>query len=400
MVKKLLVVYKMIHHKIFTGFRRILSRVQLRRRIRENIVNILILKVWAVTGEEILSKQQLTIIYIGGEKHKNFLAELAFGNSYKEDYIGETWLWRIFKTVRARGHACSLMVAEVPKSSLVFFGRKKCFYIPFWVRGKLNTSVDTSSLVKNESLKSDLRRIKRNKLHFEVTNEVIQFHNFYHNMYLPYITKSHGNRALIMKYDLVERFFGECDLLLVKKERENIAGILIAYTYTKNRARLWCLGVKDGNSDYIKDGAIGAILYFSLLHLKEKGYKKVGVGGSRAFLKDGVLRYKKKWGQKIVGTHKTGFLIKPLSKTPAVEGFFLNNPFIYVHKNQRNGAVFVEGGQPFSKEDFQKFYKDYYLNGMSKLFIYRFGQGRSGSCEIVPPEFSDRITMCSAESLF
>ncbi len=393
--------YKMIHHKIPTFFRHILSRIQLRRRIRENTVNILKLKVWAIAGEEILSKEQLTIIYIGDEKHKNFLAELAFGNSYKEDYIGKTWLWRIFKIVKAREHACSLMVAEVPKSSLVLFGRKKCFYIPFWVRGKLNTSVDTSSLVKNESLKSDLRRIKKNKLHFEVTNEVTQFDNFYHNMYLPYITKSHGNKALIMKYDLVKRFFGECDLLLVKKNKEHIAGILIAYTYRKNRARLWCLGVKDGNSDYIKVGAIGAILYFSLLYLKEKGYKKVGAGGSRAFLKDGVLRYKKKWGQKIIGAHnKVGFLIKPLSKTAAVEGFFLNNPFIYMHKNRLFGAIFAEAGQPIPKEDFQKFYKDYYLNGMSKLFIYRFGESGSGTQEIVPSEFDDKITICSAESLF
>ena len=403
MLKKLLVMYKMIHHKILVGLRRLLLRVQLRARIRENIVNVLRLKVWAITGEEILSKQQFNIVYIGGEKHKNFLAELAFGNSYKEDYIGRTWLWRIFKTVRARGHACSLMVAEVPKSSLMLFGRKKCFYVPFWIQGQLNTSIDTSPHIKNESLKSDLRRITRNKLHFELTNESAQFDNFYHNMYLPYITKSHGNSAIIMEYDFVKKFFRDCELLLIKKEKEYIAGMLIAYNYTKKQARLWCLGVKDGNSDYIKDGAIGAILYFSLLHLKEKGYKRVRVGGSRAFLKDGVLRYKKKWGQKIVCTDKIGFLIKPLkplSKTPAVKGFLSNNPFIYVHKNRFNSAVFVEAAQSFSKEDFEKFYKNYYQTGISKLFIYRFEQGHSRSCEIVPAEFSDKITVCSAESLF
>jgi hypothetical protein len=398
-LKKLLVMYKMIHHRIPAGFHRILVRVQLRRRIRD-IVNILILNVWVITGEEILSKQKLNIIYIGSEKNKNFLAKLAFGNSYKEDHIGKTWLWRIFKTVKARGHACSLMVAEVPKSSLVLFGKKKCFYIPFWVRGELNTSVDTSPLIKNESLKSDLRRIRRNKLHFELTDELSQFHNFYYNMYLPHTTKAHSDRALIVKYDFMKRFFRDCDLLLIKKDTEYIAGVLIAYGYRRNRARLWSLGVKDGNSDHIKDGAIGGIYYFSLLHLKEKGYKRVSVGASRAFLKDGVLRYKKKWGQKIVSTHKTGFLIKPLSKTAAVEGFFLNNPFIYVNKNRRNGAIFAEAGRSFSKEDFQKFYKDYCLNGMSKLFIYRFEESSGRTQEIVPSEFDDRITICSAESLF
>ncbi|MHC4189753.1 MAG: hypothetical protein ACYSUB_08820, partial [Planctomycetota bacterium] len=118
--------YKMIHNKIPAGVRRVLSRVKLITRIWR-ILNILILNVWVITGEEILSKQKLAIIYIGSETHKNFLAKLAFGNSYKEDYIGKTWLWRIFKTVKAKGHACSLMVAEAPKSSLVLFGKKKCF---------------------------------------------------------------------------------------------------------------------------------------------------------------------------------------------------------------------------------------------------------------------------------
>ncbi|MHC4806120.1 MAG: hypothetical protein ACYTBX_07630, partial [Planctomycetota bacterium] len=336
--------------------------------------------------------------YIGSETHKNFLAKLAFGNSYKEDYIGKTWLWRIFKTVKTRAHACSLMVAEAPKSSLVLFGKKKCFYIPLWVTGEVDISADVSSLIRNESLKSDLRRIKRNKLHFELTNEPAQFDNFYYNMYLPHITKVHGNKAVIIKYDFMKREFRNCDLLLIKKEKEYIAGVLLAYT--KNGARLWSLGVKDGNSDYIKDGAIGAIYYFSVLHLKEKGYKKVNFGASRAFLKDGVLWYKKKWDQNIVGTHKIGFLIKPLSKTVAVKGFFLNNPFIYAHNNRFNSAVFVEAAQSFSEKDFQRFYKDYYLNGVSKLFIYRFEQGHSRSREIVPPEFSDGITICSVESLF
>ena len=388
----------MTHHKIPAGVRRILLRVELIRRIWE-ILNILILNVWVITGKEILSKQKLTIIYIGSEKHKNFLTKLAFDNSYKEDYIGKTWLWRIFKTVKARGHACSLMVAEAPKSSLVLFGKKKCFYVPFWVTGEVDISADISSLIRNKrSLKSDLGRIKKNNLHFELTNEPAQFDNFYHNIYLPYITKRFGNRAVIVTYDFMKREFRNCDLLLVKKEKEYISGILLAYT--KNGARLWSLGVKDGNSDYIKDGAIGAIFYFSILHLKEKGYKKVDFGGSRAFLKDGVLWSKKKRGQKIVGTHKIGFLIKPLSKTPAVEGFFLNNPFIYVHENRFNGAIFAEAGRSFSKEDFQRFYKDYYLNGMSKLFIYRFGESGSRTQEIVPPEFSDRVTIRSAETLF
>ena len=63
-----------------------------------------------------------------------------------------------------------------------------------------------------------------------------------------------------------------------------------------------------------------------------------------------------------------------------------------------NAAIFVETDQSFSKTDFEKVYKDYYLPGISKLSIYRFGDCRMR--EIVPSEFSDRMTICSAESLF
>jgi len=286
----------------------------------------------------------------------------------------------------------------MPKAFRILFKKRKCFYVPCWIYGEIDISVDDSSLIKSKSLKSDLRKIRKNKLHFELTNELSQFHNFYYNMYLPYITKCHGNRAVIVIYDSMEKEFKNCDLLFVKKGKEYIAGALIAYT--KNRAHLRFLGVKEGNSDYVKEGAIGALYYFPVHYLKEKGYKRLRLGGTRAFLKDGVLWYKKKWGLQIIDTHQMGFLIKPLSKTVGAKGFFLNNPFIYMDKTRVNGAIFVESNQSFSKEDFRKMYKSYYLPGISKLFIYRFGKGDSKIREVVPSEFSDKMTICSAESLF
>lgn len=383
---------KMIYHT--TCFRCIFLPFKLMFRL----VNVLRCDLWLIKGEEITSKQKLAIIYAGSEKNKNFLIALAFDAYYKENYIGKIWLWAIFKTVKKKYPECSLMVTEVPNVFRILFEKKKCFYIPCWILGEVDISVDTSSLIKNRSLKSDISRIRRNKLHLELTNELPKLHNFYYNMYLPYITKAHGNRAIIMKYDYMKKEFINCDLLLIKKEKEYIAGSLLAYT--KNEARLWSLGVKDGNSDYVKDGAIGATYYFAVHHLKAKGYKRVNLGASRAFLNDGVLQYKKKWGIQIVDRSKKSFLIKPLSKTEGIKGFFLNNPFIYIDKKGFNGAIFVETDQSFSKTDFEQIYKDYYLPGISKLFIYQFGEGNSRMREIVPPEFSDRMTICSAESVF
>ena len=95
-----------------------------------------------------------------------------------------------------------------------------------------------------------------------------------------------------------------------------------------------------------------------------------------------------------------GLIIKPLSRADGVKGFFINNPFIYEDKTGLNGAIFVPGNRSLSKEDFAKIYKDYYVKGLSKLVVYRFGEVNSKTPVAVPEEFSDRITMCTVESMF
>ena len=236
----------------------------------------------------------------------------------------------------------------------------------------MDGEVDAFSPIKCDSLQTDLRRIKKNKLSFEVTNELNQFHNFYYNMHLPYITEAFGNRAVIFSYDFMKREFGKHglynDLFLIKKEEEYIAGMLMVYS--KKGIYLHPLGVKDGNFDYVKDGAIGALFYFPLMYSKAKGYKKVNFGLTRAFLKDGVFQLKKKRGMQIVGISNKGFALKPLSMSAAVKGFFLNNPFLYMDEMGFNGAVFIDNDQSLSEGNFERIYKDYYLSGMCKLFIY------------------------------
>jgi hypothetical protein len=221
-------------------------------------------------------------------------------------------------------------------------------------------------------------------------------------MYVPYITKAYGNRSEMITYDFVKREFKErglfTDLLLIKKEKEYVAGMLLGFK--NNIAGLLYLGVKDGNLDYIQDGVMGALYYFSVCYLEGKGYTRIGFGDSKPFLRDGVLRFKRKWDLRIYNKGIMGLIIKPLSRTDGVNGFFINNPFVYEDKTGLNGAIFMPGDRSLSKEDFAKIYKDYYLKGLSKLVIYRFGEVNSKTPSVVPQEFSDRITMCKVESIF
>ena len=362
------------------------------------LVKMLKLKLWIIKGIEVHSKGELIIFYAGTEENKNFILKLAFNNSYKEKYIGQCWLWNYTQKIKKSEYNSSLSVCEVPHAFRKLFGKKNCIYVPCWIDG----DIDISSSIKTDSIKTDMRRIKKNKLNYEVTNELNQFDYFYHQMYVPYITKTFGSMAVISNYDFLRSNFRKRGLyrklLLIKKNNEFIAGTLLGFT--KNKTRLSHIGVKNGDRYYVKEGAIGALFYFPIIYSKEKGFERMSFGLARTFLNDGVLQFKKKRGMHITDTTKMYFRIITLSGSISVKGFFLNNPFIYMNNKKLNGAIFIENNHVLNYKYFERIYKDYFLKGISKLVIYHFGNLDNNTIEIVPREFSENIKICSADSLF
>jgi len=397
-IRKILAMGKRFYDKTPASYRWILSPL----KSIHTLSNVFRPKVWIVTGIEILSRQKLTIVFAGHEVNKNYLIQLAFNSSCRDFYVGRKWLWEIRGIAEEKGNDCSLLIAEVPNSFRILSRKVKSFFVPSWLSGEIDISRDVSSLVKNESLRSDIRKTKKNELSFEVSNDLSKLRSFYYNMYLPYVYKVHGNRSVIPSYDYVQSKFrrrsSSNTLLLLKKEEEYIAGTVLLCE--KNRSTCWFIGIKDGNLDYVRDGAPGALYYFSICYSANRGLNKFNFGGSRPFLKDGILRYKKKWDQKISNRQEMGFLLKILSESDGVKGFLMNNPFIYEDNTGLNGAIFFEGNESLSETVFEKIYKNYYINGLSRLVIYRFDESENETADIVPPEYSCKMSVCSSWEVF
>jgi len=388
---------KKIYHKFPTCLRWFFWPVKLACKF----VNISKLDIWILSGEEITSHQKLSIIYAGTEVHRNCFTKMAYDSSFSENYLGTVWIWKIFKAVRERGHNCSLMVVAVDGPFCTLFRSRTCFNIPFWVSSLTNISVDSSLLTGNRSINSDITKIRNNRLSFEITHVRSQFDNFYYNMYRPYVAQRHGDGAIIAEYDFMKNEFKNNELLLIKKGNEYIAGALLVYK--KRQCRPAYMGVKGANLDYVKDGAVGAIFYYAIHRFKEKGYKEADLGGSRAFLKDGVLHYKKRRGASRISYSpwQSGiFFVQPLTNTPGLKAFLVNNPFIFVDKGKINGAMFVDSDHSFSREELEKIYNEYYFDGMSQLLIYQFGGNGFGIQKILPLDFSEKIRLRSAVHLF
>src|SRR3990172_1918419 len=88
--------------------------------------------VWIISTEESM-KGPLSMLYIGHEINKNYLARLAFDGSYRETYIGRMWLWTLVRIIKKESQGCFLMVLEVNKALYrLFLSNKSCF-IPLWL---------------------------------------------------------------------------------------------------------------------------------------------------------------------------------------------------------------------------------------------------------------------------
>lgn len=326
---------------------------------------------WLISGEEINSRQSLNILYTGIKVNKNYISHLAFGDTYKADYLGKKWLWQVKNKTVSPASNSSLTITETPKFFRRWFLRDGRIYIPQWVVGEADIPADLTNFIKHcTTLASNSRKIKTNNLQYQVTNDHAKIMDFLANMYLPYIANTHGDRAIIQSLDDLKKKSRKYSLLLIKKDEADIAGCLFQFSH--NKGDMLILGVKDGNMDYVKQGAIGAIYHFFAHYAQQNGYKYLNFGKSRAFLKDGILSFKKKWGMKIVGSSDTGFVISASSSANGAKGFLLHNPFIFLDKDKYKEAVFFDEVDPLISGDLHKRSpEEHCIKGISEVVSFR-----------------------------
>jgi hypothetical protein len=193
------------------------------------------------------------------------------------------------------------------------------------------------------------------------------FEHFYATMYLPYITGVFGDHALLMTREEMATKRDCRELFLIKMRGEAVAGLIILYESGSPRA--WSLGVKDGDRAFVKAGALRALDYLLLSYLADKGHKTVNMGASRPFLKDGVLRHKRRIGMRLNYHPARGFALLLTAGSPAAGAFVANNPFIFERNGGYVGAVLSPASSPPSPEETRKLVDEYAMPGLDGLAL-------------------------------
>lgn len=365
--------------------------------------------VWIISGKELSNQHELSIAYAGAYseyfqiRYKNYITRIVFGDCFNEQHVGRVWIWNIRKTIKKVAPECSLAVIEI-KFIESFFKVKNGFKIPRWVEATLDISESIDRIKRrSKGFVNMMRRTKNNNYTYEVTRDESHFKNFYYKMHVPFVRYRHGNTGYIISYERYKKLSRYAELLLVKKQDKVVAGHFLLHS--KRGVYTDFSGFKDGDYKYVKEGAMGALVYFSVLWLKEKGYSRISLGGTNSFLKDGILKYKVQGGAQISDSFsvsdKSVLLIELLKNTQGLRDFLINNPFIfYPERRKRYAALFIDNHQPLSKEDIEllKPYKNY--NGIEKFHIYAFGEDNHLMDLELPTELAKKVDIHPARCLF
>lgn len=335
-------------------------------RLREKLRKLR-LHVWLLEGKEKHSGSELAILYAGHLLNKNYIAHLAFGDNYHESHLGKAWIWSVAGIARSNP-VVALVVTETEENYFKRFGRRDDFYIPCWIDGEIEFSRFNDLMKHSENIKSDLRKIRKKDYRYEISRDQDKFDLFYHAMYRPYILKAHGNRAALMSYEAMMSKAGITELLLIKRGNDYIAGENLLYE--DKGVRAWSLGVIDGGNKHVKDGVIGALYYYKINYLSNRGYDRYNAGASRAFLKDGVLQYKRKWGLRLMQPRPGGWWLRYDPLVPGANAFMQENPFIISKGGALHGCVFQSAGGLADRDELSAVRAKYDISGLEDLSMH------------------------------
>lgn len=353
-----------------SGTRRFAFLERLRRKIHAaaaipaKTLGALQAEVWAVEGRESVSHAPLTLVVAAPPPSRAYLAATLFAEAPRETLLGRRWLWRIESAASRLAQRPDAIFIEAGSRARRFLLGGDWLAIPRWVQGE--APLDGGRRLP-KSLKSDLSRIRRNNLTYSVSRDPERFEAFYREMYAPYIAGAHGASAFVIPYDAFRNHLPACELLVVQKEGRDIAGILL--DEAGGLPRLWTLGIRDGDPAHLDDGAMAALYHFAFERFRAQGHKTAITGLSRAFLRDGALRYKRKWGQRITGRSPVDLALRVCRDAPGARALLAHHPFIF----EAGGAFYAAIAWEAPIFDADKLLSDLRHDGIARVFVFHTG---------------------------
>jgi hypothetical protein len=186
-----------------------------------------------------------------------------------------------------------LVIAEVHRWMAPRFRRAGWLIIPNGVRWQGDLS-QVPPAEPCRSLAEDLRKLVKNGFTATQSTAPADWEEFYREMVQPNALARHGQTAWLPSHRLIMELRRGGILHRIWRD-----GVCVAGACSLGQGdTLWLplSGIRHGNEALLRLGAGAAVLALPLQWAREQGYRRVDLGRTGPFLRDGLQLYKRKWG--------------------------------------------------------------------------------------------------------
>lgn len=293
------------------------------------------------------TNQRFRILLVGDAPFLDYFMNAVFEKLPR--VVESRRVWSIRSVVRmfeAPAHGIDLCVAVVPEESERHFQGLTYFKSRESIRQMLDLTEQGEHRRKSfrKSCREAERMIRKFGFACRVSDSAGEFERFYHEFYLPLVTRRYGYDALCKSREALMEYLRRGTLLWVTAGGREVAGAINSIEHDQLVGR--AMGVLQEEPVSVRNGAQMVLYYFGIQDAKQRGLSRVDFGRSRPFLCDGVYRHKRAWGAGVSWSEEKSFPVYYLTVgSPEVSArFFEQNPVILEARRSVRALVGVRKG--------------------------------------------------------
>ena len=278
-------------------------------------------------------QKKITMLYQGDLTSFQFFLKRIFPNQQNPIITPIDQVSNKKKDIKKLQNDVDMVIYERDMFFNLYYQRKGYLVIPETISFILPLDQTIDEIINSCSLRvqNDLRKAKSLGYHYRIAHDFSSFSDFYHTMYLPYVTWKHKHLQKIISYESMKHYvLRRSNLLLVQIQNEAIFGGI--YESEKQHITTQYSGIKQGKFDHIQQGIITISYYFLILIAKQYQMNYIDFGASTPFLNDGLNRYKRGWNMNITPSKpvfSTIFALRINNISDSLSSFFEANPTFY-----------------------------------------------------------------------
>ena len=312
---------------------------------------------------------ELSVCYVGDLSNLEYLQSILFDGPV--DRVSERPL--SFLEILAKRY--SYIDTDITVVDLDFpvnrLGAASQFSVPNWIKQKVELPPSWASylsLMRRKTRREALRMIRKFNLTACVVPGKEYAEDFYHDLYVPYITSRHGDASIIIDKDQFVRNASACDIVKLIYQG-NVVGAA-QLTISDSTMAIGWTGIDDSNTGNDMRGAADALDLFCMKYAFDMGCRTVDMGHSRANLADGILRYKSKWAAKLscglVPQRTMSFYLNRVSLRS--RKVFTEQVFMTQSKRRLEGHMLLPGS--LDESSLEALAGRMFVEGLSLLTLY------------------------------